>query len=239
MSVVLYGKHPGFGDFLSWGMERPARDRLEAWVQAVMPDTRDLLGAHWDQVWDTAPDLRFWIGPDVLGVPLCGVWRASVDRVGRRYPLMLGLTGPVTPPPVHVAHDAAPYRALAAHLDGIRDQTAGQGGVQGLVAGYDGPPADGTPYDAEQAGMLWGMRGDDDLARLFADAGEADAYCAQYGRSHWWHEGTPAREAGWLSLNGLPDARALRWLLADRVRSAEITTDAEAPEQEDAGSGQG
>ncbi|MFL4472332.1 type VI secretion system-associated protein TagF [Tateyamaria armeniaca] len=196
MSVVLYGKHPGFGDFLSWGMERDVRSRLEAWVQDVMPGARDLLGAHWDTVWDTAPDLRFWIGPDVLGVPLCGVWRASSDKVGRRYPLMLGLTGSVTPPPVHTSHDASPYVALAAHLDQIEDQTAGQGGVEGLVTGYDAPPAAGTPYDAEQAGMLWGMRGDDDLARLFADAAEADAYCAQYGRSHWWHEGSPCGRPG-------------------------------------------
>jgi len=245
VSVVLYGKHPGFGDFLSWGIERGVRERLEAWVQQVMPATRDLLGAGWADVWDTAPDLRFWIGPDVLGAPLCGVWRASTDKVGRRYPLMLGLTGAVTPPPVHGAHDPAPFRALEAHLEHIAGQTAGQGGVQDLVASFDAPPASGTPYDAAQAGMLWGMRGDDDLARLFADAAEADAYCAQYARSHWWHEGTAAREAGWLSVNGLPDAEALRWLLADRLRAAEITTDAgaadaeQAAEQDDVGSGQG
>ena len=195
-----------------------------------------MLGAAWEGVWDTAPDLRFWIGPDVLGVPLCGLWRASVDRVGRRYPLMLGLTGGVSPPPVHAAHDPPPYVDLAAHLGEIEEHAAGQGGVQSLIAGFDAVALSGTPYDAEQAGMLWGMRGDDDLSRLFADAGEADAYCAQYGRSHWWHEGTLAREAGWLSVNGLPDAQALRWLLAERVRVNE-TTDAETSQQEDAGSG--
>ena len=236
MSVVLYGKHPGFGDFLSWGMERAVHDQLEAWVQDVMPQARELLGAAWEGGWDTAPDLRFWIGPDVLGAPLCGLWRASADRVGRRYPLMLGLTGGVAPPPVHTAHDPTPYLELAIQLDRMEGQTAGQGGVQGLIAGFEPTPLNGTPYDAAQAGMLWGMRGDDDLSRLFADAGEADAYCAQYGRSHWWHEGTPAREAGWLSVNGLPDAQALRWLLSERVRANE-TTDAEASQQEDAGSG--
>jgi len=239
MSVVLYGKHPGFGDFLSLGLERAVHERLEAWVQEVMPQARDLLGDAWDQVWETAPDLRFWIGPDLLGVPLCGVWRASQDRVGRRYPLMIGLTGPVTPPPVHPAHDAAPYVALAARLAQVAGQTAGQGGAGGLVAGFDLPPVTGTPYDAAQAGMLWGMRGDDDLARLFRDAVDADAYCAQYARSHWWHEGVPQREAGWLSVNGLPDARALRWLLAERVRAGDETdgTGAGASQQDDAGSG--
>ncbi|MEM6371305.1 MAG: type VI secretion system-associated protein TagF [Pseudomonadota bacterium] len=243
MTVVLYGKHPGFGDFLSSGLERSAVQTLEAWVQAVMPATRDLLGEAWEAAWAAAPDLRFWIGPDVLGVPLCGVWRASCDKVGRRYPLMLGLTGDVTPPPVHAAHDPAPYVTLADHLDTMADTTAGQGagqgGVQGLIAGCDPAPVQGTPYDAGQAGMLWGMRGDDDLGRLFADAAEADAYCAQYARSHWWHEGTPGREAGWLSVNGLPDADALRWLLAERVRATEITEGAQAPGQEDAGRGQG
>lgn len=211
-------------------------DRLEAWVQDVMPEARAMLGGAWDGVWDTAPDLRFWIGPDVLGAPLCGLWRASVDRVGRRYPLMLGLTGVVTPPPVHAAHDPGPYMALAADLDAMADQTAGQGGVQSLIGGCTVATPDGTPYDEGEAGMLWGMRGDDDLARLFADAAEADAYCAQYGRSHWWHEGARDREAGWLSVNGLPDAKALRWLLAERVRATE-KIDAETSQQEDAGSG--
>ena len=172
----------------------------------------------------------------MLGAPVCGVWRASVNRVGRRYPLMIGLTGTVAPPPVHASHDPSPYTALATHLDEMAGQTAGQGGVQNLVAGCTRATVSGTPYDESQAGMLWGMRGDDDLARLFADAVEADAYCAQYGRSHWWHEGSPVREAGWLSVNGLPDAQALRWLLSERVRANE-TTDAEASQQEDAGSG--
>ncbi len=237
MSAVVYGKHPGFGDFLSWGMERSALGVLEAWLQEVMPPTRDVLGDAWDTVWAAAPDLRFWIGPEVLGAPLCGIWRASTDKVGRQYPLMLGLTGPVTPPPVHPAHEDTPYAALASHLAGIGDVTAGQGGAQSLVAGLDLPPLAGTPYDAAEAGMLWGMRGDDDLARLFRDAAEADAYCAQYGRSHWWHPGAPDREAGWLGVNGLPGASEMRWLLAERVRTRPQNT-VDTGQEDYAGSGQ-
>ena len=236
VSAFIYGKHPGFGDFLSWGIERSVLSVLEAWMQEVLPITRDLSGDAWEAVWDTAPDLRFWIGPEVLGTPLLGIMRASSDKVGRRYPLMLGVTGPVSPPPVHPAHDPAPYTAIADHLARIEAQTAGQGGAQGLVAGFDLPPLVGTPYDAAQAGMLWGMRGDDDLDRLFRDAAEADAYCAQYGRSHWWQPGTSGREAGWLGVNGLPDANAMRWLLAERVRMT-IETDVETSQkQDDAGS---
>ena len=235
MSVVLYGKHPGFGDFLSLGLDGHAQAVLEAWVQVVLPQTRAMLGPAWEDSWDGAPDLRFWIGPEILGTPLCGVWRASCDKVGRRYPLMLGLGGPVTPPPVHGGHDAAPYEALSAHLSTIEARNAGQGGAQGLMAGFDLPPVVGTPYDASTAGMLWGTRGDDDLGHLFRDAADADAYCAQYGRSHWWQPGTESREAGWLSINGLPDAEAMRWLLTDRLR---ISADQEK-EQDEAGSGQG
>lgn len=238
VSVVLYGKHPGFGDFLSWGFDRDAVAMLEAWMQEVLPEVRDLLGDAWDTVWATAPDLRFWIGPEILGQPLCGIWRASTDKVGRTYPLMLGLTGPVSPPPVHPAHDPAPYVALAAHLARIEDQTAGQGGVQGLVAGFDLPPLSGTAYDAAQAGMLWGLRGDGDLDRLFRDATEADGYCAQYGRSHWWQTATPARAAGWLSINGLPDAKAMRWLLSERLHTAP-QTDTDAPQHEGDTTGRG
>lgn len=231
---MLYGKHPGFGDFLSLGLERRVQDRLEAWLQEVLPQARDMLGVAWEDSWERAPDLRFWIGPDILGVPLCGIWRASSDRVGRRYPLMLGIGGPVTPPPVHGAHDGALYEGLSAHLSAIETRTAGQGGAQGLVAGFDLPPVSGTPYDVGAAGMLWGKRADDDLEHLFRDAAEADAYCAQYGRSHWWQPGTEAHEAGWLAINGLPDADAMRWLLTERLRPVAD----QDKEQDDAGSGQ-
>ena len=238
MSVVLYGKHPGFGDFLSLGIGRAPLRRLEAWLQDVLPTTRDMLGADWDRAWETAPDLRFWIGPDVLGIPFVGIWQASVDRVGRQYPLMLGLTGPVLPPPVHAAHDDGPYIEIASHLADIQTHVTGQGGAQSLVSGFDFSPLSGTPYDSTQGGMLWGMRGDGDLARLFRDAVEADAYCAQYGRSHWWHAGTQTRELGWLSVNGLPDAQAMRWLLTERVRDTH-KIDAAALQKDGRGSGQG
>lgn len=227
MSVVLYGKHPGFGDFLSHGLERDGAARLEAWLQDVLPTLRDMLGDSWEADWAMAPDVRFWLGPEILGVPLCGIWQTSSDRVGRRYPLMLGLSGPVTPPPVHGAFDQTPYDALDAHLTRIEGQTAGQGGAPGLVAGFDLPPLTGTPYDAGQAGMLWGMRSDGDVARLLRDAAEADAYCAQYARSHWWQVATRDRAAGWLSINGLPDANALRWLLCERVQDGQEQDDAE------------
>ncbi|MEP5630785.1 MAG: type VI secretion system-associated protein TagF [Tateyamaria sp.] len=237
MSAVLYGKHPGFGDFLSLGLERGAQDGIETWLQKVLPATRVMLGAAWEDSWDMAPDLRFWIGPDILDMPLCGIWRASRDRVGRRYPLMLGLGGVVTPPPVHGVHDAATYVALSAHLDAIADRTAEQGDAQGLIEEADLPPVSGTPYDADTKGMLWGTRKDDDLDHLFRDAIEADAFYAQYGRSHWWQPGTIRHEAGWLSINGLPDAEAMCWLLTSRVRARHDESAQTDTEQDDVGSG--
>lgn len=240
MSVALYGKHPAFGDFVSTGLDRDAVATLEVWMQDVLPATREALGEAWDSVWESAPDLRFWIGPEVLGVPLFGIWRASQDKVGRKYPLMLGLSGSVTPPPVHPAHASAPFDALAAHLEAMEGHSATQGGAQALIDGFEVPPVTGAPYDAAQAGMLWGMRGDDDLDRLFRDAADADAVCAQYARSHWWQPGSPDREAGWLSVNGLPGAGAMRWLLSERVRvdikTGAFSTQPDEDEEDQAGS---
>lgn len=218
MRMVIYGKHPAFGDFLAHGMDHSALHQLDKWLERVLPPLKKELGDQWEAVWGSAPPLYFWLGPDILGAPLMGLFAPSQDKVGRRFPLVLGLTGVITPPPLHPAHDAAPYLALSAHLAAFKVPPDGTRGAATLAQGFEVPHLHGIAFEKGQDGAIWGHREDGDLGKVFADALQADADKAQLGRSHWWHADMPHRYAGWLGANGLPDTTAMRWLLTERVR---------------------
>lgn len=224
--MVIYGKHPAFGDFLAHGMEHAILHQLDQWLEQVLPALRDDLADAWEAAWAAAPPLYFWLGPDILGAPLMGLFTPSQDKVGRRFPLMLGLTGVVTPPPLHSQHEAEPYLALSAHLAAFEVPAEGTRGAKTLAQGFATPELRGTPFEPGQDGTIWGQRDDGDLGRLFSDARQADADKAQLGRSHWWHAGFANREAGWLATNGLPDVIAMKWLLTNReIDEERVKTD--------------
>lgn len=227
--MVIYGKHPAFGDFLAYGMEHSILYKLDQWLEAVLPALRNDLGDQWEAQWAAAPPIYFWLGPDVLGQPLMGLFTPSQDKVGRRFPLMLGLSKVITPPPLHKAHDATPYMALSAHLQAFEVPKSGTRGAATLAEGFETPVLRGAVFEENQDGTLWAHRDDGDLGQLFSDAAQADADKAQLGRSHWWHAEMTHRHAGWLGTNGLPDMTGLRWLLTDRVRTpdkpADVSTD--------------
>lgn len=225
MRVFLFGKHPAVGDFLSHGLDSAPCARLENWLQDVLSSLKTDVGAAWETTWDSAPLLNFWIGPDIIGVPLIGVFVPSRDKVGRRFPLIMGLTGMVTPPPLHPAHDPAPFIALAAHVAGICTSGDGTPGVEKLIDGFDAPPLQGIAFEEGQDGTIWAHREDGDLDRLFMDAISVDADKAQLGRSHWWHAAASDRHAGWLGTNGMPDTTGMKWLLTERAGARGKTDD--------------
>ena len=218
MDLVIYGKHPAFGDFLAYGLEHSILHQFDTWLEGVLPPLRKDLNDQWEVAWAAAPPLYFWLGPDVLGAPLFGLFMPSQDKVGRRFPLICGLTGIVTPPPVHDGCSDRPYRALADHLAGFSVPPEGTRGAQTLAAGFVMPTVEGVPFEPGQDGTIWGHRDDGDLRKLFHDAQPQDADKAQLHRSHWWHAAMPNRSAGWLATNGLPDKDALSWLLCGRLR---------------------
>lgn len=221
VSAVVYGKHPAYGDFLAHGLPREQMAFFDRWLEGVLPSLKEGLGQQWEASWRAAPVLRFWIGPDIMGAPLVGLMLASRDKVGRRYPLLFGLTGVISPPPLHPAHDESPYEALLAHLSAFDAPAEGAKGVGKLLEGLDLPDLQGLPFEEGQDGVLWASRKDGNLAQLLSDARSADGDKAQLGRSHWWHPRETYRQAGWLAVNGLPDVGALRWLLTDRVEMPE------------------
>ena len=145
----LFGKLPAQGDFVSRGLDADARDRIDRWLSAELESARAAF-PDFDARYDAAPPWHFvdhaedgsWAG---------GALCASVDRAGRRFPLMLAT-------PAADAADAA--RASAGCLDSL---------YAALAEGWD---ADAL-HEAEiprietfwhPAGTQWALLGEDAAA---------------------------------------------------------------------------
>jgi type VI secretion system protein ImpM len=86
----FYGKLPTRGDFVCAGVPRDFRDPWDAWLERVMPAAHARLGDAWEAAWAAAPAWRFVLPPHACGRDAAlGVWLASADRVGRRFPLVV------------------------------------------------------------------------------------------------------------------------------------------------------
>jgi type VI secretion system protein ImpM len=209
-SLGIFGKHPGFGDFLAHGISEPARQGLDSWLAACLPPLRDRLGDSWESFWDAAPVLRFWIGRALAGRTMAGVMRTSQDRVGRRFPLILLIEGASLPAPIQNPEQAF-YHALEGQLSAM---TPGDG-ARSLLDGFDpaGLPDLETEADLAEGPTVWAQRSDGDLANLLTEAAPVDHARAATARSYWWSERGRSGQALWLAQPGMPGADAMGWLL--------------------------
>lgn len=83
----LFGKLPALGDFVSRGIDMAARDRLDGWLSSEMEAARDRWGDAFDARYDAAPAWTF-VDRDETGHWCGGALCASMDRAGRRFPLL-------------------------------------------------------------------------------------------------------------------------------------------------------
>lgn len=86
----FYGKLPSEGDFVTRRLPWEFTSVWDDWLQQGLQASRDALGARWLELYLSAPIWRFQVAPGVCG-PLGwrGLFFASVDRVGRYFPLTL------------------------------------------------------------------------------------------------------------------------------------------------------
>ena len=93
----LYGKIPSEGDFVTRRLPWEFTSVWDEWLQQGMQASREALGARWLELYLSAPIWRFQVAPGVCGpIGWRGLFFASVDRVGRYFPLTLAFadTGP-------------------------------------------------------------------------------------------------------------------------------------------------
>jgi len=211
VEIGLFGKHPGYGDFVRVVLSDVAVEGLTNWMDTSLHEMREHLGNRWGGFWDNAQDLRFWIGHEVFGHSLCGVLRASEDRVGRRYPLVLAVEQSDIAPPV-VDADQSLYDALEHHFAEMQPGKDAAALLEGLdQSGLDIGPE--SPTAKAEGSRLWAHHPEDDLTALLTATATEDANRARLARSYWWSAPQKGRHPLWLGQAGLPDAPSLAWLL--------------------------
>ena len=189
MALGVYGKHPAKGDFVEYGLPPDLRAALESWLDQVLAEARETLGPAWEQVWATAPQLRFWLGEAIWGQPVAGVLAPSRDRVGRRFPLVMVATGADAPPPP-VTGGQAWHAALSAHVGACLAQTVLDQPAE-LVTEAPWPEA-AEGITTALPPEFWAVRPGAESGALWEDVALADHRRAAAGRSYWWAEGAVA-----------------------------------------------
>ncbi|AUH33522.1 type VI secretion system-associated protein TagF [Paracoccus tegillarcae] len=209
-SPGIYGKHPGFGDFISAGLPALAESHMVPWWTELLSATRDWMGDGWDAAWDTALPIRFWIGGAIWGgAHLRGVARASHDKVGRRFPLIAVAETAGSPPMLE--SDQGFYRAvemeLAADLPSAED-------LRGRLAARTGQANAAGPVDAAVSATFWAANPALDVAELLTQLDVTDRVRAVGARSYWWVAAGENRASAVLACDGLPQPGEMAWLLA-------------------------
>ena len=227
---AVFGKHPGFGDFLTAG-ELPGNGiaLIMDWITLALGGWREGAGPDWQAQFDASPALRFWIGAGPGGgAALRGVAAPSRDRSGRRFPLILA-QGPAGPAPV-ADPDQSFYDAAEAELSALRaaerfDPREAAAGLAGTLPGAAAPAAGGAAFWATNPGRAPGD--------LLAELAGADIAHAQAGRSYWWFAARPdaGRPSGLLAGPGLPGAAEIGWLLAGGRPVAPPSVPGSAPQE--------
>lgn len=211
----LYGKHPGFGDFIAAGLPDGVFAALGDWMQAVLGDWRAAAGEGWQAGFDAAPGLGFWIGGALAGgLPLRGVWAPSRDRAGRRFPLLVLQAGGPAPvqDPSQEFHAAA-GRAMASLFEakGFEPRDAALRLRTELPAPPDQPQPDWPTF--------WAMNPGLGPQALLGQLAGADHAHAAAGRSYWWFAAGEDGPAGMLACQGWPGPSEMGWLIAGGVQA--------------------
>ena len=88
-TVIVFGKLPSRGDFVSRGLEGAALEAWDGWFSAQLDSAKARLGADFSATHDAAPPWRFVDAPGTFGSGWrAGAFAPSMDLVGRRFFVM-------------------------------------------------------------------------------------------------------------------------------------------------------
>lgn len=94
--IGIYGKLPGYGDFLSRNLPSGFIQLWDEWLQLYVSVSREQIGEGWLDNYLTSPIWRFVLSAGVIDShSWAGLIMPSVDRVGRYFPFSLVL--PLSP----------------------------------------------------------------------------------------------------------------------------------------------
>ncbi|WP_299287500.1 type VI secretion system-associated protein TagF [uncultured Tateyamaria sp.] len=127
-----FGKIPALGDFVRLNVSAGFVQPWDAWMQEGMIEVRAALAEAWDDAYMSAPMWRFTLPKGVAGdTGMMGLFMASVDRVGRQYPLTLAT--PTDATDTALSHFA--NASLFEHLEQIALSMLDDGNTREVLAG--------------------------------------------------------------------------------------------------------
>ena len=187
----FYGKLPSEGDFVTRRLPWEFTSAWDDWLQQGMLASRAALGERWLELYLSAPIWRFQLAPGVCG-PLGwrGVFFASVDRVGRYFPLTLAFA---SAPGTRAGQGVAPSLAV--------DEARWFAAEEAALAGLD--PA--LPIDEFERALQA-------LSEPASDAPDPGADAS--AGVHFFCAGTEDSPPSRLAFPGLPDPQVFVELIA-------------------------
>lgn len=213
----FFGKVRSHGDFVSRRLPPPVASRWDNWLQACIEVSRQQLGAAWLPAYLSSPLWRFALSAGVVdGAVWSGVLMPSVDRVGRYFPLMLGVALAPAVSALDVLdhgkrwHDALEALALSAlEADFKLDQFDAP-----LLVKFDVPllaQTRGQPGPDSAPQGQWCFSVADSLTAALP--GEVVRRALLAGHSLWWTDGSPQVAPSVLVCAGLPQPASFAALL--------------------------
>jgi type VI secretion system protein ImpM len=212
MRCGLFGKLSAKRDFIALATPRSFLEVWEPWVQACIAASQHQLGREWQQAFLTAPLWRFWLGADLSGATVLGVFMPSVDGIGRYYPLtLLAVADPALsiPPPDLDPQDQWFARAEEFLLSTLERSKS----FEEIAARLDDMPVPHVePTVSSAKGLL--SFGDKTVGAMTAGSTFRNALTALRQSNHgtsaaasfFWTEGGGEFPPMALSARGLPDA---------------------------------
>jgi type VI secretion system protein ImpM len=210
MPTGLYGKLPAKRDFVAANVSRRLLEVWEPWLQASVATSRQMLGEGWQNAYNSAPIWRFWLGAGFCGEAVLGAFMASIDGVGRHFPLTVFATegDEALLPPERNPNDAW-CEAAEAILLGALNHDSDYEGVAGAISTMSPPATVTRRSDAAGITLL------KDGAVVVRDFGGEVAVAFRAARrfahrqafahqSFWWTIGGEGFSPAAISAMGLP-----------------------------------
>lgn len=190
----FYGKIPARGDFVGAGLPRPFVAAWDGWLQRVIADSRERLGAAWREAWMEAPVWCFALPRGLCGDAgaAVGLWLPSTDRAGRLFPLTFASVDGEASATELLAGSAA----WLAHAEAVGRAALGLDLAPEAIASRLGAPAPPVEKGGPDAGPL------------------------AAGRSLWWSDGSPRVPPTVAAIAGLPDGADFAGMLDARPARA-------------------
>jgi type VI secretion system protein ImpM len=227
MRCSLFGKLAAKLDFIAVSAPREFLSSWEPWMQSCVSASRDRLGESWLPAYLTAPIWRFWLGADICGATVIGALMASLDGMGRYYPLTVfayAEPGHAIAPPDLDPHEQWFSAAEAFLLSTLQTEVAFET-VTGALEQLAVPAAPAPELSAEElpirsdriAGAALGERSFAELFKLLNAANSSNIYAAA---SFWWTLGGGDCPPFGFCCQRMPDPLMFTTMLTGRIGSA-------------------